>query len=596
MKKTCLLIALLWVLTLLPFWQCLQAPFVYWDDPYYLLDNLSVRDLSPSGIQRIFTDTVSGTYVPLSVLSFAVEFHFFGLTPFVYHLNNLLLHLAIVALVFFLGRRLDFGEQAAFVAALIFGIHPMHVEAVAWVTSRKDLLYTFFFLSSILAYLRYIDRRAWRYYLLSLAAALLSILAKPMALTLPLALILIDWFKGRLFTDRSIWDKLPLFLIVIPIAWLTYRLHARLPGTDLGSSVLTWIWCLTFYIRKFLWPYPCLAIYKIPENFSHVSFDLAVILFILLIRLLIHVRKNRIWMFAFAFYFLNIFYLLRFDTSRDLQVVSDRYMYLASVGFCLLFGILFVRGTEFLRQKSKSADKILIIISSLLMVGLGFLSFRQCQLWCDEPALWHHTVRHNPSGDAYQKLGDSYFMRDKDVQAQPFYEEALRLQPRNYQVMTNLAIIYAYKWRLNEAMRLTNQALSIKSDYAGAYLNRGVLFTRTGQFDQALADISKAIELNPNRPIAYTNRGNIYTQMNRLDLAIRDYSQAIALDNLAFQAYYNRGLAYALLGDLKSAQRDFRETLRLNPNHGPARNNLNVVLKHQARPRGEFEDKNKKGK
>ena len=591
MKRTSLFILLLLVLTLLPLWMSLKAPFVYWDDPYYLLENLTVRDLSLSGINRIFTGTVSDTYIPLSILSYAVEYHFFGLDPFIYHLNNLLFHLAIVMLIFFFGRRLGFSEGAAFLAALIFGIHPMHVEAVAWVTSRKDLLYTFFFLIALMAYIRYIDGRLWRCYFLSLVAGFLSMLAKPMALSLPLVLILIDWFRGRRFSGRFLWDKLPFFLIVIPIGWLTYRLHARVPGTDLGSSLLTWVWCLAFYLKKFLWPYPCLAVYDIPDNLSHPSYDLAVFIFLIAIGLLVYFRKNRVCIFAFGFFLLNIFYLLRFDTGTDLQVVSDRYMYLPSLGFCLLAGHLFRQGLDKLREKKPRFERPFTLAGCLLLIVLGFLSFRQCRLWTDEVALWRHTIRYNPESITYQKLGETYFMQGQNEQAQPYFEAALRLDPDNYEVMTNLAVLLAEKEQLVESLRYLNRVTETAADYPSAYVNRAVVFGKMGRLDKALEDLSTALELDPMRFMAYVNRGDIYMQLDWLPQAVEEYNQAIRLNPFAAQVFFKRGQVYERMGNWEAAVRDFRETLRLDPLHMRAQAQLNTLSSHQnhpAIPKGNF--------
>ncbi len=583
MRKDIITVAVLLALIVVCFWPCLKASFLFWDDPIYLTDNLSVRSLTPGDIMRIFRSHVSGTYIPLSVLTYAVEFHFFGLKPFVYHLDNLLLHLVNISLILFLGRRLGLGSRAAFFAALLFGIHPMHVEAVAWITSRKDLLYTFFFLSAMMGYWGWLDGRGRRYYFLSLAAALLSMLAKPMALSLPLVLIWLDWFRSRRW-DKAAWlDKLPFFLIAIPIGWLTYRFHVRIPGTDLGSSMLTWIWCLAFYLKKFIWPYPCLAIYAIPENFSDPSFDLAVAIFILFVGLLIVFRRQRLWIFAAGFFLLNIFYLLRFDTRQDLQIVSDRYMYLASLGFCLLAGRFLGQGGHYFQKINRWPRRMSALAGAFVLLALGILSFRQCGLWADEPALWRHTIRFNPESVTYQKLGDSFFMKDQDEQARPYYEEALRLDPENYEVMTNLAIIHAARWQLPKSLHYSNRAIAIAPDYSGAYINRAVVFGKLGQMDKALGDLSKAIELDPGRVMAYINRGNVYMQLKWTQMALQDYNQAIRLNPFATQAYFNRGLVHLRMGDLPGAEWDFRQALRLDPGHDRARNYLKNIRVHKKR-------------
>ena len=213
---------------LLSFFPCLKADFINWDDDGHILKNTAIYELSPSSIKQIFTQAPNKTYIPLTILSFAIEKHFFCFNPFVFHLDNLLLYIVIVILVLFLAIRIGLSLEASFFAALIFAIHPMRVETVAWVTERKDVLYALFYLLALHQYWSYLKTQSIRYYFSTILLGLISILAKPMALSLPLILLIFDWYYGRSFSKRVFIEKIPFLFYVISIAWISYSLNIRI--------------------------------------------------------------------------------------------------------------------------------------------------------------------------------------------------------------------------------------------------------------------------------------------------------------------------------------------------------------------------------
>ena len=207
-KKNLFCLSAVLLLTLAAFSSALNNQFLNWDDDRMLTENPSVRSLTPGNIQHIFTSTVQRVYIPLSVFSLAVEYAFAGDHPFIYHLDNVLLHLLVTGLIFVFALRMGLSGRAAGWAALLFGIHPMHVESVAWVTERKDVLYSVFYMASLISYWQYLEGKKKTDYGLSIVFGFLSILAKPMAISLPLVLFLLDWFKNRG------WNKKILVLIL----------------------------------------------------------------------------------------------------------------------------------------------------------------------------------------------------------------------------------------------------------------------------------------------------------------------------------------------------------------------------------------------
>ncbi|HQP10435.1 MAG TPA: hypothetical protein PKV41_03540, partial [Candidatus Omnitrophota bacterium] len=342
-----ILLAAILAVVFFSYYPSLKNGFVFWDDDVHLYENVSVQTLDLEHIGDLFTSKVNKIYIPLTTLSFAVEYHFFKDNPFIYHLDNLLLHLGVVALVFWLGMRLGLSAAASGAAALLFGIHPMRVESVAWITERKDVLYAFFYMAALVSYSKYLDftnstpalqiKRNYGFLVLTVMLGILSMLAKPMALSLPLILLLMDWFHERKIGREAILEKIPLFAIIAGIAWLSYAAHARIPGKSIAEAPLIWIWTFVFYLRKFVFPAVSVPIYYLPQpvTLSHFEYLSAVMIFGFLAFVIFRWRKQDWLVFAMAFYLLSIFFLLRYDeTPEGPNIVADRFMYMPSLGFC----------------------------------------------------------------------------------------------------------------------------------------------------------------------------------------------------------------------------------------------------------------------
>ncbi|MCX5680983.1 MAG: hypothetical protein NT079_01660, partial [Candidatus Omnitrophica bacterium] len=247
-----------------------------------------------------------------------------------------------VFFVFLFMRQLGISVWAAGFATLLFAIHPTRAESVAWVTERKDVLYGIFYMAGLNAYLRYIKDNNRNFYFLTIALALLSILSKPMALSFPLILLLCDWYGKRKIDKKIILEKIPIFFIIFIVAGMTYLRHVRVPVNSYSEALLIWPWTLTFYIKKFFYPVTLLPVYNIPKPVSIINptYLSALLAAIAIPFILVRFRRFRWLLFSFGFYFLSIFFLLRFDYGHDAQSVADRFMYLASLGFCFFAGFV----------------------------------------------------------------------------------------------------------------------------------------------------------------------------------------------------------------------------------------------------------------
>jgi tetratricopeptide (TPR) repeat protein len=348
--------------------------------------------------------------------------------------------------------------QAAFLAALIFGIHPMKVESVAWATERKDVLYALFYLLALHQYWSYLRTKSIGTYIGTFLFGFVSMLAKPMALSLPLVLLLLDWFQNRRWDKNVFIEKIPFFLYTVEIGSLSYLFNIRNPIGDMTQAVLIWIWSFNFYILKFIWPYHVSFIYLLPHPVTLVSRPYAetVGIFILIIGTLIRWRNNRLLLFAFGYFFISIFFLLRFDDKVDYTVVSDRFMYLPCLGFCLGLGVGLERWLK---------SKNLIVIILILIVFLGGRSFQQCRIWHDSLSFWNVIVRERPQDStSYVNRGVSYSDIGQNNLAIADFSKAIDLYP-------------------------------LRDD---AYFMRGYIYAKQGKYKEAMGDANKAIELNPS--------------------------------------------------------------------------------------------------
>lgn len=525
----------------------LQSDFITWDDPEHLIENPLVHSLHYNNIKNIFSTTVNNTYIPLSILSFAIEYHFFKLNPFVYHLNNLLLHCGVVILIFFLAKRMGLTVKAAFLGALLFGLHPMHVESVAWVTERKDVLYALFYLLSLLFYCNYLDQRKKHAYFLSIIMGFLSILSKPMALSLPLILFIIDWVKKRNI-DRSYFiDKIPFFLIIIPIAWITYSLNTRVIEINTLKSFLIWQWTAVFYIKKFIFPLHFVPFYHLPTPMS--LFDIKILTTlcaaVILVISVIRFRSHKWYLFACLYYFLSIFFLFRFDDFIDsASIVSDRFMYLPSLGICLFIGHLLNQAIGFV-SKSDLVRWRNIFMVSLLFLFLGLKSFKQCMIWKNSITFWNYVSAHSKPFDL---------------------------------IFLNRALAYAAKKEYRLAQIDYNKAIEINPSLSTAYYSRGCLMDELNLFNSAIADYTKAIELDPTLSSAYNNRGAVYLDMGQYKKALLDFDAAIELNPKYKHVYINKAMGLMGLNRRDQALENAKKALEMDRDNKQAQKLLDFLL------------------
>lgn len=569
------------VCTFISFLPSLNAQFLFWDDFSHLVSNEDVRSLKFNNIAHMFNQTIHNTYIPLTTLSFAIEYYFFKHNPFVYHFDNLILHSMVTALIFLFAQKLNFNFFTAACASLFFGIHPMHVESVAWVTARKDVLYGTFYLLSLLYYWQYIDTKRINVFFISIIFGCLSMLAKPMALSLPLIFFLVDWYKERSFNIKLVLEKTVHFLYIVPIGWITYSFYARTPGEGIFEAILVWVWTFSFYLEKFFIPLNFSPLYQLPEPISLFYFPYlkAFIIFFITLGALIRFRKNRLFVFAVFYYFFSIFFLLRFDKTVDLTIVADRYMYMPSVGFCLFVGCVFGKFLERLKQKGQIAQRVGCTVLILIYLTLSIKTFHQSKIWQNNIKLWTHVIKLFPNNvHAYANRANANIGRQQWAQAKSDLNKALMLDPNHAKALNNLGILYREEGKLDDALKSVHKAIQSQPHFMGAYLNRGMIYQKLNQHQSAVDDFTKALRMPALAIEAYTQRAISYRQLGRCDQAIGDYSRVLKREKNAL-VYYNRGNCYLETNQLLKAASDYTSAIKLNPKFDLAYHNRGNVYK-----------------
>ena len=436
-RKKLLTISILVIIfvTAIVFIASLFNGFIEWDDPDYVYENPLIRTFSPGNIEAIFTRSFQGAYCPLTIISYACEYHFFKANPFIYHFTNYILHIAVSLLVFASIYLLAKDMLVALFVSLIFGIHPLHVESVAWIAERKDVLYAFFYMLAILAYQRYLIKRRYVYYLLCLFLAVLSFFAKPMAVTLPIILFLFDYMYGREFKIPVILEKIPIFVIALLVGFISYKFQVISGVTNIGADNLVRVYFILkqipFYLSKMAFPFPLSAVYMFynigPEHNIEIYFNIFLLITLSGI-VLFSMRYTKNIFFGAAFFLITLAPVLKIIPVGDV-FAADRYMYIPSIGILYIAGVL-IRRLVFNERCNSFLRVAVTLILMIWIVFLGAITIQRCGIWKNSETFFLDILRQNPGvPTANNNLGGYYIGRGEYDKAMVYLERALEGNP-----------------------------------------------------------------------------------------------------------------------------------------------------------------------
>ncbi len=566
----------------------LQHGFVNWDDQAYIYDNPDIRSLDLGFLKHVFTSVLVANWHPLTMLSFAVDFRLWGLNPLPYHLENIILHAINTFLVGLVTARLfNYGgakRNAAFagaVTALLFGLHPLHVESVSWASGRKDVLSGLFFFLSVLFYLGYKRRGSATGYIASIISFALALMSKPIAVILPFVLLVIDFYPLNTSpVKKRLLEKAPFFLLSAATALLTLWAQssaeaiAPMEGFPLASRLLTAIWSLAFYLYKIVLPFGLAPFYprEVSPNILDYHYLAPVIVVIAITAFCVYkLKTNKLYMAAWLYYLVTLAPVIGVIQVGS-QAAADRYMYLPALGPFIIVATLLCLG------RGRFVKTALLII---IFVPLAFITIRQEAIWKDPVSLWSREVIVYPEEPVgYSNLGIAYKDRGDLKKALENYDKALKIDPGYADAYNNRGVAYLKAGMPSEALEDFTRALALNPQNTDALLNRATAYINLGEFGYAVRDLSRHIESSPGDPRLsrdYFNRGIAFTGLDDLDSALADYNASIALDPGFAGAYINRGGVLMKKGEYKRAIDDFNTALALNPNDAIAYYNLGVI-------------------
>ena len=521
-------------LTFVAFIPALTNDFVNWDDDYNLGNNNNTALLTWDNIVNIFKEPVIGNYNPLPILTFAIERSIFGLDPTIYHVNNVLLHLVCVFFIYRIFRSLNLTTLAAAAGSLLFGIHPMRVESVAWVTERKDVLFGAFFLSALWLYIHYVKSGyAKKYFYAALGLFFFSLLAKIQAVSLPLTMLLVDYYFRRPLNFKLVLEKWAFFTFSLLIGLVgiyflkdqgsindatTYTLFQRLMigGYSLGV-----------YLIKFIFPYEMSPLYPYPAILPwQVYLGPIAVVAILGFSYIAYKKDWRPYLFGSLFFLFNIMFVLQVVGAGQ-GFLADRFTYIPYIGLMFMMDYA---GQSLMKDNQRSG-KLAIYGFGGLMVLFFVMTWQQNKVWTDSDTLWTHVLKH------------------EDKTSLPYRNRA------NYR---------RDQGRTEEALADYNSAITLKPD-AALYNSRAKLYFNLKQYQQSLDDYNRAIAMDSTEGEFYINRGAVFALSNDLPRALEDFNKGLKLDPDHANGYKNRSLIYQSFGQWANAESDISAYLKMHP-------------------------------
>ena len=632
-KNQLWLLGLLILATFIVYANALSNLFVDWDDIEYIKDNPYINISSLKGIANIFTSVYYYNYHPLTTLSWAFEFKLFGLNPFYYHLDNVLLHLINVVLVFYFVKKIGKRFEISIIIAALFALHPMHVESVSWISERKDLLYALFYLCSMILYLTYIQSGLKKkHWLLALFFFILSLLSKSMAITLPAILLLLDFYLKRQFTWKIIIEKIPFALLSVFFMAITLYSQVYQYGDvakvndvvafNIFDKVLLGIYGIVFYIFHLVLPINLSALHPYPtkiNTYLPTIYYLAPFILSLLILLAIKIKNHRRELiFGLLFFLFSISIVLQFIPVGH-AIVAERYTYMPCLGLFFIMGNFYQHHIDNRLKKTGRRSSIPRTITFMILILFSIFSFNRNVVWKNTKTLFTDVAEKYPNDYfSYFALGNFEASENNFDKATTYYEKSIALNSQNATLFNNYALIKYKTNDYNTAILNFNKAILLNINYFDAYINRGNTYLSIKQYNKAIDDFTyvinhqkkgtdkyeayynialayynlsdfktslincdSAITINPANPKFYNNRALTKLKLDDIKGAIDDYTKAITINNNDIQLYFNRAIAYTKQNNLNNALQDYTKCLQLKSDYFEAiynRGNIYISL------------------
>ena len=607
MVSASLLLLVTWV-----FLPSLKNGFVNMDDGVFVYENTHVQSgITWPSIRWAFSSLEQGLWHPLTWLSLMLDYECYGLRAWGYHLTNLLLHAANTALLFLLWQRMTGARWRSALVALLFGLHPLHVESVAWVAERKDVLSTFFWILTMLAYGRYAEqckiracespaaasppvasRRAWLYYILALVLFLCGLMSKAMLVSLPLVLLLLDaWPLGRLRRSSGspgskplrslVLEKTP-FLAASAVFGLLTLNSQRASGALVGATnypiverVQNAFLSFVQYLRPTCWPSELAVFYPYPAALPAWQSLLAAALLVLVsITLLAMSRRRPYLATGWAWYLTTLLPVIGLVQVGG-QSHADRYTYVPLIGVFVLFTWAGYDVARRWRFGPMAASAVAVAIT----ICCAIATRRQLACWKDSEVLFRHALAVTKQNSiAYNNLGAALLAQKRYEEAVGELEIGLKLAPGRAEARMNLGLALARQGRFEEAIPHFYEAMRLAPDSSGPYSSLGEVLATKGDFEGAVLQYQKAIRLSPEDAAAHHNLGIVLGMKDRTAEAIVQFEEALRLSRDLPEARRHLGVALGREGRADAAVTELQRAVRLAPTDAEAHCSLGDAL------------------
>jgi len=573
-------------------WPVLSAKALCFDDSQYLTENLLIQNPSWTSAKLFLTEvvepsTVHGYYQPLAMISLMIDCALGGrsdnLRPF--HRTSLVLHASNTVLLSVLIYLLFGRVWIAAAAGLLFGVHPMTVEPVAWVADRKTLLAAFFSLLCLICYERFARKGHLKFYIGSMVMYALALMSKPTSIALPVVIVLMDYWPFKKINMRTIVQKTPLFAIGGFFALITYISQSRSAGVRLPGEfgvqriALTVCHNIIFYTYKILWPAKLSAHYSFPDPMAlsnPVVLAGAVGTFILICVLVISLRWTRAAMTGWLIFFAAILPTMQIVRFSD-SIASDKYAYLPSVGLLMMLACFLV----WLARKIRTNIQIIILTICVLVLAASEALFtrRQLAFWRDTRTLFEHMLVVSPNApDVHNMLASALLSEGEVDKAVQHYRGALELDPDRVDVLYNLGNAYKSQGWLDKAIRMYRRVLHIKSEDVETRNNLGIVLVSLGNLDEAVVHFRKAVEARPSNLQSRYNLAMALMLKGRLEKAIEQYRCCLEYNPGFAKAHFGLGISLAKLERFDEAVAHFSRALQEKPDWPVALNAMAKIL------------------
>ncbi len=551
--------------------------FLNWDDDMYVIENTSITNFSAQNIKTWFTQTYFNNYNPLTTLTYAIDYQIGGFNPKVYTLTNLVIHIFNIILVFIFilllfkvikenNNKIESDSKnpyiVASITAILFAIHPFNVESVAWISERKNVLFAFFFLLSLISYLMYINQNKNIFYIISILFFVFSLLSKGVAVSLSLSVVAIDYvLQRKLLSRKVIFEKIPFFLlsiifgIVAILAQGKENVGIKHPFYEQPAFAS---YGFVNYLLKLIIPSNLSGFYSYPQEATIIHWISFIVTIAILVVLFIYrKRMTKLITFAILFYISNIVLLIQLIPVGD-ALMADRYIYISSIGFFLIIAIM----------ATKIAPKFssIYLFLAIAFVFYGFTAFERVKVWNNSLLFWNKVIEKDKTiPTAWLNRGFAKGNLKDYPGAFDDFNKAINLKPDFQEAYYNRGIIKVESGDFDGGINDFNTAIKIMPTYTNAYCFRGNVKREMGDNIGALEDFNKAIMIKPKFKEAYNNRGIVYSNLGKIDEALSDFSKAVELDPKYADSYYNRGKFRKIIKDYPLALEDLNKAIILNP-------------------------------